>query len=676
MALEQGSSKRLVAYLVLSEPTQQFAEEALKQQLERKLPGHMIPSAFVILQALPLTTNGKLDQRALPLPSSTLTTMVPLAPSNELERQLVKIWREVLKLPTIGIDDNFFMLGGDSILSIQIISRATRLGIGLSVKQLFLHQTIRKLATVATAAQHKQAEQHAYVGAFSLSPIQRWFFGNYPNDGNHFNQSQLLKLQASVTDSQLREVFEALSRHHDMLRSRYQATKRGVQAFIDDDTQKIDFISMDLSRLHGDAKRLALEEEALLAQTSLSLSEGPLWKVRRFRMGEGADRLLWVIHHLAIDGISWRILFEDLELGLSQMTNGDPIALLPKTSSLPLWSQRLEEYVTTAPMVNELEYWLAQANTPQAPLPYDFTNVTAHDNTLSSVKTIRTLVPVEIGNALLTDVAHFYRAQINDLLLSALLITFHQWTHSDHLHITLEGHGREDIFEDIDLSRTVGWFTSGFPVRLQSDNLGPNQPSKLARLVREIKELLRAVPQRGVGFGILRYLSPEPSIRERLALASHTPVSFNYLGQFKESDAQQFLLGDAPESAGPEQGKDGLRPAVIEINGAYRLGALQFAWSFSERLHSPATIEALAQSFQSALNLLVEFAQQQECSAPAYSTSDFPLAKLSREVLDRYCLNVLEPIQDIYPLTPMQQGMLFQSELNRKSGDYIIQLTC
>jgi amino acid adenylation domain-containing protein/non-ribosomal peptide synthase protein (TIGR01720 family) len=676
VALEQGSSKRLVAYLVLSEPTQQFAEEALKQQLERKLPGHMIPSAFVILQVLPLTTNGKLDQRALPLPSSTLTTMVPVAPSNELERQLVKIWREVLKLPAIGIDDNFFMLGGDSILSIQIISRATRLGIGLSVKQLFLHQTIRKLATVASAAQHKQAEQHAYVGSFSLTPIQRWFFGNYPTDGNHFNQSQLLKLQASVTDSQLREVFEALSRHHDMLRSRYQATKRGVRAFIDDDTQKIDFISMDLSRLHGDAKRLALEEEALLAQTSLSLSEGPLWKVRRFRMGEGADRLLWVIHHLAIDGISWRILFEDLELGLSQMTNGDPIALLPKTSSLPLWSQRLEEYVTTAPMVNELEYWLAQANTPQAPLPYDFTNVTAHDNTLSSVKTIRTLVPVEIGNALLTDVAHFYRAQINDLLLSALLITFHQWTHSDHLHITLEGHGREDIFEDIDLSRTVGWFTSGFPVRLQSDNLGPNQPSKLARLVREIKELLRAVPQRGVGFGILRYLSPEPSIRERLALASHTPVSFNYLGQFKESDAQQFLLGDAPESAGPEQGKDGLRPAVIEINGAYRLGALQFAWSFSERLHSPATIEALAQSFQSALNLLVEFAQQQECSAPAYSTSDFPLAKLSREVLDRYCLNVLEPIQDIYPLSPMQQGMLFQSELNRKSGDYIIQLTC
>jgi len=676
VALDQGSSKRLVAYIVVTEPQKQFSEKALKQLLESKLPAYMLPSAFVKLDALPLTTNGKLDHRALPAPRNELTIAAYATPATALERQLIKIWSEVLKLPAISIDDNFFMLGGDSILSIQIISRATRLGIGLSVKQLFLHQTIRKLATVATAAQQRQADQNSYVGVFSLNPIQRWFFENGPTHRNHFNQSQLLNIQARVTDDQFKAIFDALSQQHDMLRSRYQTNEHQVEAFIEPATQTLNFMSIDLSHLPDPAQRQALEKEALLVQESLSISEGPLWKARRFHMGSGPDRLLWVIHHLAVDGISWRILFEDLELGLNQITSGEAITLPPKTSSLPLWSERLARYVTQAPMLSESEYWLALANTAQSLLPLDFENVTAHENTLSSVKTIHTLVPVEISHALLTDVAHFYRAQINDLLLSALLMTFHQWTHADHLQITLEGHGREELFDDIDLSRTVGWFTSGFPVRLQSEHLRSQPQSTLAHLVREIKDSLRAIPQRGVGFGILRYLSPDQSLRETLALASHSPVTFNYLGQFKEADAQQFLLGDAPESAGPEQGKQGLRPAVIEINGAYRNGTLQFAWSFSDRLHLPSTIEALAGGFQSALTSLVEFAQNKHLSGPVYSVFDFPLAKLSREVLDRYCLNVRAPIQDIYPLSPMQQGMLFQSELNSKSGDYIIQLTC
>ncbi len=675
VALEQGSSKRLVAYLVLGVQGHDYTEQALKQRLATKLPDYLIPSTFVLLDKLPLTTNGKLDQRKLPPPSIDLTSPAHVAPASALEQQLVKIWQDVLKLSAIGIDDNFFMLGGDSILSLQIISRATRLGIGLSVKQLFLHQTIRKLAQVAISVQHIQAEQKAYLGIFQLTPIQRWFFQNNPDNVNHFNQSQLLNINASVTDRQLSAVFEALSRQHDMLRSRYANNGQDIQATVLPETQAVDFHSIKLSHLQGQPQRAALEKEALLAQQELSIAEGPLWLARRFDMGNGPDRLLWVIHHLAVDGVSWRILFEDLEAGLKQITQGQPIAFLPKTSSLPLWSDRLTRHATSAQMLLELDYWRVQAKPAQQPLPYDYPLVTAQDNTLSSVNTVDSILPADVSTTLLTDATHFYRAQINDLLLAALLLTFTRWAHNGQLHITLEGHGREDLFEGIDLSRTVGWFTSGFPLILQSDAVSGTPATNLAHLVRDIKELLRAVPNHGLGFGVLRYLHPDPLVSEALAPASRIPVSFNYLGQFKDSESHQFLLGEAPESAGREQSSLGLRNAEIEINGAYHQGALQFTWSFSDRLHLPSTIQNLANHFQESLKSLVDFATQQN-ALTAYAVSDFPLAKLTRESLDRYCLNLRSPIQDIYPLSPMQQGMLFHSALNNNSGDYIIQLTC
>ncbi len=675
VALEQGSSKRLVAYLVLGMQGHHYTEQALKQRLATKLPDYLIPSAFVLLDKLPLTTNGKLDQRALPPPSIDITSPAHVVPASALEHQLVKIWQDVLKLPVIGIDDNFFMLGGDSILSLQIISRATRIGIGLSVKQLFLHQTIRKLASVATSVQHLQAEQKAYVGAFSLNPIQRWFFQNDPANVNHFNQAQLLNINASLTDRQLSAVFEALSRQHDMLRSRYAKNGQDIEATVLPDTQAVDFLSINLSHLQGQPQRAALEKEALLAQQGLSIAEGPLWLARRFYMGNGPDRLLWIIHHLAVDGVSWRILFEDLEAGLKQITQGQPIAFFPKTASLPLWSDRLIRHATTAQMMLELDYWRIQAKAAQQPLPYDYPLVTAHDNTLSSINTVDSTLPAAVSTALLTEATHFYRAQINDLLLAALLLTFTRWTHNDQLQITLEGHGREDLFEDVDLSRTVGWFTSGFPVILQSDAISGMPAAKLAHLVRDIKELLRAVPHHGIGFGVLRYLHPDPLVGEALAPAGRIPVSFNYLGQFKDSDTHQFLLDEAPESTGRAQSPLGLRNAEIEINGAYHKGALQFTWSFSDRLHLPSTIQRLANHFQESLKSLMDFAQQQNVLT-AYAVSDFPLAKLTRETLDRYCLNLRSPIQDIYPLSPMQQGMLFHSALNNNSGDYIIQLTC
>lgn len=675
VAHEQGSSKRLIAYLVLTGEGQPYSEAALRERLESKLPAYMVPSAFMLLQALPLTNNGKLDHRALPLPANEDSTTQYVAPSTELEQHLAQIWREVLGLQIIGIDDNFFMLGGDSILSIQIISRATRLGIGLSVKQLFLHQSIRKLAAVASSVQQQQADQNPYVGSFELTPIQHWFFENDPANVNHFNQSLMLRIDSATSDEHLLLSLEALQRHHDMLRARFHCLGSVWQAAIHEHEQNAPFSSLDLSHIQESERHSAIESVANATQQSLDIESGPLWKVVRIKdTHKREDRLLWVIHHLAVDGISWRVLLEDLEMALKQLSQGQEICLPLKTSSLPLWSERLNQYVNSPDMADDMTYWRTQIERPRPTLPKDFLDASARDNTLDSLRTITKILPAALSDALLTRIPGVYQAQINDLLLAALLMTFKQWTTSNALRLTLEGHGREDLFDDVDLSRTVGWFTSGFPVSLHSLALDRIDSRDLAAVVRDVKDTLRSIPQHGVGFGILRYLHPEASVRNALVSGGHAEVSFNYLGQFKEPDASQFILGEAPDSSGSDQSREGRRQAVIEINSIHRRGELEVSWSYSDKLHRAETIEALAQQYIDALVELVHYGENSQDFKPSYAVSDFLLAKLTRESLDTLAQEVSKPILDIYPLSPMQQGMLFHSQLNSNSGDYIIQL--
>ena len=676
VALEQGSSKRLVAYLVLTDEKQSYSEVALKERLEDKLPSYMVPSAFVVLAALPLTNNGKLDHRALPSPAEDIDATQYVAPSTELEQQLAKIWCEVLGIQRIGIDDNFFMLGGDSILSIQIISRATRLGIGLSVKQLFLHQTIRKLATVASSALQRQADQHPYVGSFSLNPIQRWFFENDPVQVNHFNQSLMLRIHPATSNDHLQLALDAIQQQHDMLRARFTCLDSVWHAVIQAPEPGAPFSTLELSQLQETDRYAAIDAAANSVQQSLNITNGPLWKVLRIKdKAPHEDRLLWVIHHLAVDGISWRVLIEDLDLALNQLNQGQKIVLPAKTSSLPLWSEHLAQYVKSPAMADELLYWRTQVEHSSPALPKDLTDATEHDNTLESLRTITKTLPAEVTERLLTRAPGVYQAQINDLLLGALLLAFKPWTASNALKLTLEGHGREDLFDDLDLSRTVGWFTSGFPVLLQSLALDHTDSINLAAVIRDVKDTLRSIPQHGVGFGILRYMHPDADVRHALCAGGHAEVSFNYLGQFKEPDASQFILGEAPEPSGSDQSREGRRQALIEINSIHRRGELEVSWSYSHQLHNQDTIETLAQHYLDALTQLVHFSESAQSFKPSYAVSDFSLAKLNREALDTLAQEVSEPILDIYPLSPMQQGMLFHSQLNRQSGDYIIQLS-
>lgn len=648
VAVKQGSSKKLTAYLVPHTTDQSNQQSnlitSLTQFARSSLPEYMVPSAFVLMQALPLTANGKLDHKSLPAPDSITPSSTFTAARNGIEEKLCKIWGNVLGIQQVGIHDNFFMLGGDSILSIQIVSRANQLGLGLSVKQLYQHQTIAKLSGQIGQGNTRLIEQGPLNGPFLLGPVQHWFLDQHPPEPHHFNQSLLLNLQTGLTQDIIFKAFSAIASHHDMLRSRFICKTNGWQAHIEPIEECTASVhSIDLRDLPVEQRSTAMIEHARKAQASLDLARGSISTAIRYHLSdEGPDKLLWIIHHLSVDGISWRILLEDLEQALEQCHGRREISFQPKTDSFPAWSQRLTDYSASNECEAELNYWKNIVSTEVLFLPVDTVSVVdPRLNTKSSALTLTKILPATLSEALLLKAPSAFKTQMNDVLLAALMMALNRWTGQNSARITLEGHGREELFEDIDISRTVGWFTSGFPVVLTkapSNNHIDN--------ILHTKNLLQSIPNKGVGFGILSFLHPDQAIRQSLHGGHDAQLSFNYLGQFKASQASTWILGEALEPTDHEHSPLGMRKPLIEINALHCRDHLEVNWTFSINLHHTKTIDLLAEHFMNVLTEIVAL-----CDVGPNN------------------------LQDLYPLSPMQQGMLFHSQLGQEPGAYTIQLS-
>lgn len=644
VAMQQGSSKRLVAYVVAQSTDQTALTQSLTLFAQSCLPEYMVPSTFVLMSALPLTANGKLDQKALPVPEATSSFLVFTAARNKIEEQLCKIWSDVLGIQQVGIHDNFFMLGGDSILSIQIVSRANQQGLGLSVKQLFQHQTIEQLSGLIGQRKARLSAQTPFSGSFVLGPVQHWFLDHHPPEPHHFNQSLLLDIQPGLTKDHLFKAFSAIERHHDMLRARFIQDTKGWQAHIEPVQESAASVqSVDLRDRPEEDRTSEMIQHARIAQASLNLAAGPIFKAIHYRLSDkGPDKLLWIIHHLAVDGISWRILLEDLERAFEHCHAKIDCTFSPKTDAFALWSERLTAYSVSTAGELEKDYWrkIVTAAVPQ--LPVDTVSVVdPRLNTKSSAKTFTKVFPATLSKALLLKAPNTFSAQINDVLLAALMMALNRWTGQNSARITLEGHGREDLFDGIDISRTVGWFTSGFPVVLTkapSDHHIDN--------IQHTKALLQAIPNKGIGFGILSYLHPDLALRQSLSSGHDAQISFNYLGQFKEPEANAWILGEALEPTDHEHSPLGLRKPLIEINALHRREQLEVNWTYSINLHHTQTIDAFAEQF---MNVLTEIVALCEVGP--------------------------DNLQDLYPLSPMQQGMLFHSQLGYEQGAYTIQLS-
>jgi amino acid adenylation domain-containing protein/non-ribosomal peptide synthase protein (TIGR01720 family) len=641
---DSPNQKRLVAYVTLH-PHKTLTISEMHSFLRNRLPDYMLPAALVQLDTMPLNTNGKVDRRALPAPEFGRPELAQAfaAPRTPVEKRLVNIWREVLGIEKIGIHDNFFELGGDSILSIQIVAKANQAGLRLTPKQFFQYQTVAKLAAAADVAPVIQVEQEIVTGPVPLTPIQHWFFEqNLPNP-HHWNQTMLLETRRPLDPALLATTVQYLLEHHDALRLRFKREGVDWQQINTTLDGNVPFVHVDLSAIPVGEQRVALEAHAAKLQASLDLGEGPLLRVTSFSLGlRRAGRLLVIIHHLAVDNVSWRILLGDLQTVYTQLSRGEKIELPPKTLAFKTWGERLVDYARTAQLQSELPYWLTQTEA----LPHTLLSEGAKNlamNTEASARTLTVTLSVEETRALLQDVPAVYRTQVNEVLLTALAqahqrwAAYHAWAGTTALRVDLEGHGREDILPDADLSRTVGWFTSIFPVRLDlSNTYTPGDALK------SIKEQLRGIPNKGIGYGILRYLA-EDTIREELRSRQPAEISFNYLGQFDRVLPEPSLFRPTREPYGPEHSPYGQRRYLLEIEGGVSGEQLWVNWTYSENLHQRGDIEVLAHGFIEALRGII--AHCQTPGAGGYTPSDFPEAGLAQEELDALLAQLDEGIE-------------------------------
>nr|WP_308737839.1 non-ribosomal peptide synthetase [Nostoc sp. 'Peltigera membranacea cyanobiont' N6] len=658
-------NKRLVAYVVSSD--QSLTTNQLRQFLKEQLPEYMIPSSFVTLDNLPLTPNGKIDRKALPTPDAEISREHEyVAPCTAIEQILTNIWQQLLLKEKVSIHDNFFEIGGDSILSIQVVSRAKNSGIQITPKQIFQNQTIAELAKVANTTVSVESKQGIVTGVASLTPIQQWFFEQNKQAAYHYNQSVLLQIPNHLQSELIAIALKKLLEHHDALRLRFTSIAgehKQINQGLDDN---VPFTVVDLSSTPKSKQPQALEKVAAEYQASLNLSTGPIMQVVMFNLGNESDaRLLIIIHHLAVDGVSWRILLSDLEIIYQQLITQKPLKLSAKTTAFIDWAEKLNNYAQSEIIKLELDYWLNQPWSKIAPLPSDYADI-QEENTVGSAASVSVKLSPEETQALLLSVNEAYNTQINDILLSALVLSIAEWTGNSTVLINLEGHGREELFSDVDLSRTVSWFTSLFPVLLQLPSI--NQPREI---IKSIKEQLRAIPNRGIGYGILRYLCKDATVNEQIQTIPASEISFNYLGQFDQVQSETGWKF-APESSGSSQSLKQIRDHILDINALVVEGELRIDWTYDSHVHTPATVEKLAQSYIQAIASIIKHCQLAENRG--YTPSDFPDAQLNQLELDELLTRFkTKNIESIYPLSPSQQGMLFETLSASESGIHLEQ---
>lgn len=627
VAREQKSGgKTLVAYFV-AKPGPPPTPAQLRTFIKGILPGHMIPSAFVLLKSMPLTPNGKIDRKALPAPdlSHSHEERVIVEPTSQIEKTLAAIWSEVLGVERVGITDNFFDMGGDSILNVQVAIKANRAGLKLPPLDIFSYPTISELAATMGASQSIKAEQGPVEGPIPLTPAQQWFFEQELPDRHHYNQARLVELREPVNRAALESVVKRLIEQHDTLRLRFFPESSGwrqVNAATEDNQV---FSYEDLSALPESDQKAAISSRASQLQASLNLSNGPLLRVALFELGPGKrSRLLLIIHHLAVDGVSWRILMDDLQLYYSQIVRGDEIKPLAKTSSFRQWSMGLSEYAESRDLAKELSYWIELADNKTARLPLDFPD---GENLLQASRTISASLSELDTEALLREVPESYNVRINEILMMALVMTLAEWSRETNHVIELEGHGREHIFDDLNVSRTVGWFTTFFPVRF--DISGADEALIALRM---IKEQWRRVPNRGIGYGILRYLSSDREIKRRLESIPPRQVRFNYLGQFDQMFSADSMFGIAEESPGESSSRRGVSSYLLDINALVIGMQLQVDWTYCENIHQHSMIEHLAQRYAEHLRGLIS--QSQSLRVKGYSPSDLVEFNWTEEDVD------------------------------------------
>ncbi|WP_431236964.1 amino acid adenylation domain-containing protein [Mycolicibacterium aichiense] len=657
---DRPGDKRLVGYV-----TGDVDPAAARTQLGERLPSYMVPSAIVGVDALPLTVNGKLDTKALPAPEYQDVDSYR-APTDAVEELLAGIFAQVLGLERVGVDESFFELGGDSILSMQVVARARAAGVLFRPRDIFVEQTVAGLARVVTLSDGDDAEIDEGVGDVLATPIIRWLH-DVPGAVDQFNQTVLVQAPVGLTEADVLVVIQAVLDRHAMLRLRVDDDGAGGWSLHVPDAGSVAAGSCvhTVDVLSEDAVAAARSRLDPAAGKMLSA----LWVAP-------AGQLLVIVHHLAVDGVSWRILLEDINLAWAQHRGGQEVVLPAPGTSFARWATVLAEYAHEPSVVAQADAWRQIAAIP-APLPAVQPAVDTYANAGS--------LSVELDTAttrmLLGEVPMAFHAGINDILLIAFGLALAEFlgTGAAPIVIDAEGHGRdEELAPDIDLSRTVGWFTTKYPVSLAVGGLDWAQvvagDASLGAVIKEVKEQLRTLPD-GLTYGVLRYLNPDVGLD-----GSDPAIGFNYLGRLGAGGGQVSgdiweiredgwkVTGPAAAVPMPLMHTVELNAGTVETEAGPRLRA-GWTWALSALDH--AQVNRLSGLW---FDALAGICAQVRDGGGGFTPSDIAPARLTQAQIDELCLN--EQVADVLPLTPLQTGLLFHADLAHSRGDdvYAVQL--
>jgi glycopeptidolipid biosynthesis protein len=657
---DRPGDKRLVGYVTgTADPAK------VRAALAERLPAYMVPAAVVVVDALPLTVNGKLDERALPAPEYQDAEGYR-APATAVEEVLAGIYAQVLGLSRVGVDDSFFELGGDSILSMQVVARARAAGVVCRPRDIFVEQSVARLARVARTTEGVDGLVDEGVGPVVATPIMRWLQGvDGPVD--QFNQTVVVRAPAGVSEADVVVVLQALLDRHAMLRVRFDDDGAGGWALQVPEPGSVN--------AGGCLQSVDVLSDEVVADARSRLNPGAGAMLSAVWVG-ATGQLALIIHHLAVDGVSWRVLLEDLNIAWAQHRSGQPVALSADGTSFARWASLLAEYAHHPQVVEQAEVWRQVAATP-AVLPAVEPGVDTYANAgLLSVS-----LDVETTRMLLGEVPAAFHAGVHEVLLIAFGLAVAEFlgTGAAPVGIDVEGHGRqEELGADVDLSRTVGWFTTKYPVALAVGGLSWAQvvagEAALGALIKDGKEQLRALPD-GLTYGVLRYLNPDVDLD-----GLDPPIGFNYLGRLGAAAAELSddfwrISEDGWAAASASLAIPLTLPHTIELNASTADAAsgprLQANWAWAPSAVEREQVSRLSRLWFEALAGMCAHVRR---GGGGLTPSDIAPARLSQQRIDE--LERQYQVAEILPLTPLQQGLLFHASAAQGSGDdvYAVQL--
>jgi amino acid adenylation domain-containing protein/non-ribosomal peptide synthase protein (TIGR01720 family) len=655
-ALVLAKDERLVAYYQREQTTDGLLPELnLKSHCLALLPGFAVPTVWLELADFPLTSNGKVDRNKLPAPSNETVHKInsalleaPLGELSSSAKHLLSVWSQLLGQKAISVDDNFFRLGGDSILVLKLKALLLNEGYSFNVPSFYKEPTIATLERLIEV-KSQRVNQEDIVGEQTLMPAQHWFFALEDSNLEHFNQAVMLTSTETLKGDLFKSTIRALVQRHDVLRLTFEQVEVDWQGRYQPMNEHL-LEQMVLIDEVADSPNI--EQLAEQYQASLDL-KGPLFKAVLMQVADGSSRILLIAHHLLIDGVSWRIVMSDLMMAYGQAQSGQQVKLSEKSTSLQSWANALKQSSNRQNVTGEAAYWQSELAKQTTAIDYRH----AGSNLVADQKSVSVSFNTELTQQLLTETRRAYNMGIEEVLLAGLSEALFRWQGLTQVRLMLENHGRDLTLDELDVNATIGWFTALYPLHLS------REPGLHGQL-NAIKQQVRKVPAKGANFGVLRYhtdLLPQANQCDQGDL-----LVFNYLGQFDESMGQESLFGIAQEKAGALVSDARQRDSLISFDGLISQGQLKFTVRFSEQQLSQQSMEQLGTYFEEAVEGLVAHCHNTvECQ---YAPVDFPDVSLSDKTL-ALIKSVPQRLLDVYPATPTQQGMAFHTLLAQDSDD-------